>query len=57
MSVQNTSAALALGALAFAGFAYAFDKGSEYTLRKLAEREAEEPGVVSRTLQEYNSNQ
>lgn len=57
MSVQNISAALTLGTLAFAGFAYAFDKGSEYTLRKLAEREAEEPGVVSRTLQEYNSNQ
>lgn len=57
MSVQNISAALTLGTLAFAGFAYAFDKGSEYTLRKLAEKEAEEPGVVSRTLQEYNSNQ
>lgn len=57
MSVQNISTALALGTLAFAGFAYAFDKGSEYTLRKLAEREAEDPGVVSRALQEYNSNQ
>lgn len=57
MSTQNISAALTLGALAYAGFAYAFDKGSEYTLRKLAEREAEESGVVSRTLQEYNTNQ